>query len=44
MDRLDPDRYGFITVRGKALPTVEVIPFTVFLAIMGRVLNVVHHH
>jgi hypothetical protein len=38
---LDPDRYRFITVWSKALPAVEVIPFPMFLAVMGRVLDVV---
>jgi hypothetical protein len=44
LNRIDPKRYRLITVGGKALPTVEIIPFPVFLAIMGRLPNVVHHH
>jgi hypothetical protein len=43
LNRLNPERYRLIPVWGKALPTVEVIPFPVFLAIMGWVPNVVHH-
>jgi hypothetical protein len=43
-DRFNPERYRPITMWGKALPAVEVIPLPMFLAIIGRVLNVVHHH
>jgi len=42
LGRLGPNMYWFM-VYSKAFPTVEVIAFVVFPAIMGLVINAVHH-